>query len=381
MSALPVKPSGRLEFLDVIRGVFILIMIEGHTLRALLDPSAQTGTIYRAQDLLHNMTGPVFLFASGAAFVYSTRKHWDLYRNWGPKLRARLGRWLGLVVAGYALQLSYGTLARSLRETTPYQLSSLLSINSLQCIGLSLLLLQMVASFAPDVRWFFRVTAGGAVAIAFLTPFAWIVAGSWPLWLGSVISGRTLSVFPLFPYTGFTFAGAAWAYLHCAARDQGREESFLNRSGQICAVTALACSAFAILPVPKIYSDFWTSSPQFFLMRVGLLGLLAAGVRQMEPKLLPRARVLAVAGRESLLIYVVHLVILFGTAFNPDTNLAKNFGIAKSASQAIAVWLLFTMLLLVFASAWNWWKKDRGWQVTGLRWTFVSYIAYIFFIR
>src|ERR1700758_1093791 len=118
MRNAPAKSSGRLEYLDVIRGVFILIMVEGHTLRALLDPSVHGETIYRAQDLVHNMTGPVFLFASGAAFVYSTRKHWDLYRAWGPKLRARLGRWLGLVVAGYALQLSYGTLARSLRETT-----------------------------------------------------------------------------------------------------------------------------------------------------------------------------------------------------------------------------------------------------------------------
>src|SRR5437016_1836207 len=118
MSQTASMPSRRLEFLDVIRGVFILIMIEGHTLRALLDPSAQTGAIYRAQDLVHNMTGPVFLFASGGAFVYSTRGHWDEYRRWGPRLRERLGRWLGLVVAGYALQLTYGTLHRSLRETT-----------------------------------------------------------------------------------------------------------------------------------------------------------------------------------------------------------------------------------------------------------------------
>src|SRR5262245_35882843 len=121
--------SQRLEYLDIIRGIFILVMVEGHTLRALLDPSVQAGAIYRAQDLVHNLTGPVFLFASGAAFVYATARDWDSARNWGPKLHSRLARWLGLIVAGFGLQLTYGTLQRSLHETTPDQLSSLVSIN------------------------------------------------------------------------------------------------------------------------------------------------------------------------------------------------------------------------------------------------------------
>ena len=379
LSAAPA--SGRLEFLDIIRGAFILIMVEGHTLRALLDPTVQAGTIYRAQDLVHNLTGPVFLFASGAAFIYSTRGRWEEYRHWGPKLRTRVGRWIALLVAGYGLQLSYGTLERSLHETTPDQLSSLLSINSLQCIGLSLLLLQLVAYCAPDLRRFFRVAIFALAAIALLTPFAWNIGQGAPLWLGSLISGRgTLSVFPLFPYTGFTLAGAAWGYLHSQAREQGREDGFLSRSIRWCALLTLVGFAIAALPLPEIYSDFWLTSPQFFLVRIGLLGLLATTMRGLEPKLLPRARLLAVAGRESLLIYVVHLVILFGTAFNPDTNLAKALGVGKSVVEAILVWLLFTGMLLLFAAMWNWWKQGRSWQVKGLRWTLACYLAYMFFV-
>ncbi|HLA40057.1 MAG TPA: heparan-alpha-glucosaminide N-acetyltransferase domain-containing protein, partial [Candidatus Glassbacteria bacterium] len=182
-------PSGRLEYLDLIRGVFILVMIEGHTLRLFLSPENKASLVYQFQEMIHNLTGPAFLCAAGAAYVYSTYSRWEIYRRWGPRLRSRLSKWLVVLVVGYALQLTFGTLRRSLAETAPDQLAYLLNLNILQCIIFSLLLLQLVTMIVPNWQWFFRATVIAALGIALLTPFAWDYGQQGPVWLASLLSG------------------------------------------------------------------------------------------------------------------------------------------------------------------------------------------------
>ena len=373
-------PSGRLEYLDLIRGLFILVMVEGHTLRALLSPEVQAGLIYHYQDFIHNLTGPAFLFASGAAFVYSTRPRREVYLTWSPKLRGRLMRWLVVLIAAYALQLTYGTLRRSLAETTPDQFAFLLSLNILQCIVFSLLLLQLLMRMTPSWQWFFRVSVIIALIIALLTPVAWGSGQGLPLWLASLISGRTRSIFPLFPYTGFALAGAAWGHLHQLAREQGREDSFLRSCVRYAAALCVGSIAIALLPLPEIFEDFWYTSPLFFLLRVGILALLAVGARRLEPRLMSRWDMLAMAGRQSLLIYVLHLPVLFGSAFNPDTSLVKWLEVPLPVGDAVAVWLVFTVAMVAVAAWWDWWQRDHRWQARAVWWLVAGYYSYRFFL-
>jgi len=373
-------PSGRLQYLDLIRGFFILVMIEGHTLRLFLSPEVKSSPFYQFQDLIHNLTGPVFLFASGAAYVYSTRTGWELFRRWGPKLRGRLAKWMVVLVVGYALQLSFGTLRRSLAETTPEQLAYLLSLNILQCIVYSLLLLQLLLMIVPHWQSFFRVSVVAALGIALLTPFAWEYGRHAPVWLAALLSIHARSVFPLFPYAGFAFAGAAWGYLHLLAREQGREAAFLRRCSRLAVGLCIVSLAAGLLPFPAIYSDFWGASPLSFLVRVGILILIAAAARWAEPRLLPRLTALAVVGRESLLIYVLHLPILYGSAFNPDTSLRKSLGVPLPLEHAILVWLGLTAVIVAVVMGWDCWRKDRRWQARGVWWLIAGYYSYRFFL-
>ncbi|MBI3934466.1 MAG: DUF1624 domain-containing protein [Acidobacteria bacterium] len=373
-------PSGRLEYLDLIRGVFILVMIEGHTLRRFLAAEVKAGPLYQYQEWIHNLTGPAFLFASGAALVYSTHSRWESYRAWGPNLRRRLSKWLVVLVIGYALQLTYGTLRRTLAETTHDQLAYLLSLNILQCIIFSLLLLQLLIRIAPNWQWFFRASVFAALGIALLTPLAWEAGRTAPLWLASLVSGRSRSVFPLFPYAGFTLAGAAWGHLHLVARDQGREDSFLRRCVRYAVGLALGSYLIAFLTLPEITTEFWLTSPLSFLLRVGILMLIAVGARWLEPRLLPRFGMFAMAGRQSLLIYVMHLPVLYGSAFNPDTSLSKGLGVPLAPGATAVVWLLLTALMLAIAAWWDWWQKNHRWQAKGVWWTVVGYYSYRFFL-
>ena len=382
--------AARLEFLDLFRGAFILIMVEGHTLRALLDPAIQQTASFQFHELIHNLTGPAFLFASGASFVYSTQPHWESYRRWSPKLRRRLLRWLGVLAAGYGLQLTYRSLWHTLRDSTPEQFAFLVGLNILQCICLSLFLLQVVAMTFRDWRRFFWVAVLVTVAIGLATPFAWNAGSRWPVWLGSLVSGRTRSFFPLLPYAGFSFAGAAWGYLHALSRKQDNERQFLIRNTGLWGLLSVASVALSFLPLPVIYSDFWYTSPLFLFLRSGILGMIVTGLRLLDPSPLlgtPRAalparepgrglRLLAVAGRESLTIYVVHLLVLYGSAFNPDTNLVKLLGTKQSLGGALLILAILTSAMVVLGVWWDSWKRARDRRVQGVKWLLVVYLAF-----
>jgi hypothetical protein len=74
---------------------------------------------------------------------------------------------------------------------------------------------------------------------------------------------------------------------------------------------------------PSIYerSEFWTSSPTFFFLRVAILLLLlplsfAAG-RVPWPANLPRLSVLSTLGRASLFVYWVHVEMVYGFLSRP----------------------------------------------------------------
>lgn len=378
MEEAAASPTRRFDFLDLLRGVFILVMVEGHTFRALLDAAIKAGAVYRYHELIHNFSGPAFLFAAGVAFSFSSHRHWDSYRRGSARLRGRLLHWLAVLLLGYALQLTYFSLRRSLQETTPEQLSFLLSLNILQCIVFSLVLLQILVMVAPGWPAFFWSAVSLAVGITLATPFLWNAAPRFPVWLGAALGSYSGSIFPLFPYSGFALAGAAWGHLYSLAHQQGAERPFLRRTLRFSAWLCLASVAVAGLPLPQIYSDFWYTSPLFFFLRVGLLALFTAGLRLAEPRLLPRLRVLVVIGQESLLIYAAHLVILFGSAWNPDTSMVKLLGRAHAASEVLLIWLLFTGAMTLLAWWWSWWKQEGGWRAAAVKWGLAVYFTYSF---
>jgi uncharacterized membrane protein len=382
------RRASRLEFLDILRGVFILSMVEGHTLRALLDPAIRASAVFQYHELIHNLSGPVFLFASGVAFVYSTCRDWQSYRRWSGKLGRRMVRWTGVLAVGYALQLPYNSLRTTLAQGTAEQFASLAGLNILQCICLSLILLQMLAMAVPRERWFPAVLAAGAVAIGILTPLAWQAGQDWPVWVGSLVSGRTRSIFPLFPYAGFSLAGAAWGYAHLRSREAGEERGFLKRSIGLCSWVSVGALALVLAPLPKLYSDFWYSSPLFFFIRAGMLGVIAASFRFWDMSASGEGarpwtrRWLTLMGQESLLIYVAHLVALYGSVFNADTSMVKWLGTHLSLASGVGAWLLLTGAMVLLAALWGAWKqRQEGWRVRTLKWLLGGYFLYVFLAR
>ena len=370
--------SNRLRFLDLFRGAFALVMLEGHTFRALLDPAVQAGAVYHNHELIHNLPGPAFLFASGFAFSLATLTRWDSYRRWSGRLGRRLIRLLSLLLLGYALNLTYFSLQRTLTESTVEQFAFLCSINILQCIAWTALLLQLLVMLLPNEKWFFRVSLLLPIVIGLATPFVWAVSQQLPWWLGTNFSKQWGSAFPLFPYMGFQLAGAAWGYLHVQARRSGTEDRFLRQSRRFSAWLILGSLVATFLPHPEIYSDFWNSGPTFFFLRLGVLGWLAVSFRLAEARLLPSLGAVALLGRWSLLVYTSHLILLYGSALNPDKNLLKLLGNPLPLLQASSVLLLLTGMMILLCWMWTHLKEKQVWAATTVQVVLAGYLAYLF---
>ena len=143
------------------------------------------------------------------------------------------------------------------------------------------------------------------------------------------LPGRTN--FALFPWAGFLLGGTIAGELIQAARTD-RDERRLQY-GLLIAGAAGAAVAYALSFQPSIYSNanFWTSSPTFFFMRLGLNTMLVpaawgidrfhAFMRAAWPATFTApdvpGRVITTLGRSSLFVYWIHVEMAYGSIALP----------------------------------------------------------------
>jgi uncharacterized membrane protein len=168
------------------------------------------------------------------------------------------------------------------------------------------------------------------------------------------------TTFTLFPWAGFVFAGAGCGVLLEQARD-GRAERRVLRAFSV-AGAALMAVGFATAARPSIYaqSSFWTSSPTYFAIRVGILMLglaLVAAIRQATHARGPHWAVLERFGRSSLFIYWIHVEMVYGYATWPLRHRLPIWGAAIAFSLFAA---LMYGALAVRDRTVDWWRTRRA---------------------
>ena len=383
----------RFEFLDLLRGVAVLMMIEGHAMRALLDGEIRATLAYDFHELFHGLPAPLFLFAAGAAFAFTIRPASPQPSTFLPASRKkswrRFLRLLNVLLIAYGLQTSYFSLLHTVRNSTPQQVSILLSFNVLQCIVASVLALQLVARFAKSGHATSRAALIRAcvwltVAIGAATPLVWAGADRLPLWLATMLSRQHGSFFPMFPYTAFTLAGAAWGAGFLNARERADESGFLHRTILYGGMTVVISTLVAGLPWPELYSDFWWSSPSYLFLRIGLLALLCAYARRAELAVergtRPGLKLLALLGRQSFYIYVGHLLVLYGSSYNPNWNMLRKLGVNLPLGESAAATALLAAAMVATAILWDWAKRIHPWRASAVKWTLAGYLLIKFIV-
>jgi hypothetical protein len=201
------------------------------------------------------------------------------------------------------------------------------------------------------------------MAIALATPLLWTTwRPRWMPWpLESYIDGcHNLGepqawLFPIFPWTAFAFVGLVIGFV--LAGDWSRKRQFATTAlvgiggvGLIFLARWIDSRPLQLYPV----YDFWHTSPNFFLIRVGLLAailLLAylwcrwgAGQIGFSP--------LIQLGQTSLLVYWVHIEFVYGRF----SILPKRASDIRTASFGLLAIFISMLALSVARTRW----KGRG---------------------
>ncbi len=124
-----------------------------------------------------------------------------------------------------------------------------------------------------------------ATALAMVTPIvrAAPMVDALPLWLQWYLRPfGEFTIFTLLPWAGFVFAGGAVGALIAAARND-REERRLHAI-LVTVGMALVLLGFYTAGRPSIYrsSSFWTSSPTWFAIRLGILTIALTAICVFE---------------------------------------------------------------------------------------------------
>ena len=332
-------------------------MLYGHAFDALLAPEYRAGALYDVWQFQRGLTSCLFLLLSGFAFSIATARHWATQVKFSPALLKRVRRFGLFVVLGYALHFPVYHL-RELPTATDEQWRTFLAVDVLQLIGVTFLGVQLLVMVTRSRGVFMRVTLVLAAAVALFTPRLWMVewSQSLPLWLAAYFSPNTGSQFPLPPWASFVLVGAGLGQVY-ARWGAAHLFSYANwillapGAAMIAASFALAALPFSLFPGPGGFV------PGQILLRTGTCLLILGGVAHASRRMQGLPHVFGAVAQESLLIYFVHLCIVYGSIWN--TGLAQMYGTTLTPREMLVAVVLLVAAMTALAWYWNWWKHTR----------------------
>ena len=340
----------RLAYIDWMRGLACVLMFQWHGNESWLGGAARETAWFHWAALGGTFPAPLFLFLAGISFGLIT--HRLRSRGASPEAIARQTIARGAEIFGLALLFRVQEFALGW-HWVPW--TDLLRVDVLNIIGLSIMLMGV---FCYAVRGRTACIVGAialALAIALLTPPLWSTMRPrvLPWYLESYINGvhtfgtPQFYLFPAFPWTGFAFAGLAIGFLLTSDWAREKPAAMVSVLGAVGAVLVAVGLVLDAAP-SRIYAsyDFWHSSPEFFLIRCGLVLVImllvyvwcrwGAGTLGFSP--------LIQFGHTSLLVYWVHIEFVYGR-FSLLPKHASSIGAAAVGITAVFLGMLVLSLI------------------------------------
>jgi uncharacterized membrane protein len=324
-AALAPSKTSRLAYIDWMRGLACILMFQTHCYDAWLSPEARKRTFFMYSQLGGTFPAPLFLFLAGISFALVTNQLLAKGLPANQIAKTTIRRGAEILALGLLFRLQEYLIAWG---WAPW--SDLLRVDILNTIGVSMMLMGAMCWLV--LAWRRTVTnlkqlvlsAGAfALSIALLTPPLYT---TWrPDWLPWPLESYVNSVhnlgtpqawlFPIFPWTAFAFAGLATGFVLQSVWAKRHERGIFLLAALLGALLIAGARWLDARPW-QLYStyDFWHTSPNFFLIRVGILLIILfaafAWCRWGAAAL--GSSPLIQLGQTSLLVYWVHIEFVYG---------------------------------------------------------------------
>lgn len=355
MNALPpLSRQSRYHFIDILRGWAVLVMIETHVVNAVMIPAIKLETPYKILVFINGLVAPTFLFCAGVAFAISYKRKWEEFIYFSPVARKYVLRLLFILFIAYSLHLPFFSLSKMLALTDPQAWASFFQVDILQTITVTLLFLTLLIVLARSQRLFIGFAVIVDIVIIFLAPIVREMdLSGLPVWVQPYLTLQVKSQFPLFPWSGFLISGMLLGSWFISANERGNAPRFMNRLA-LCAAGGIALSLL-IENIPVMiypHHDFWRASPEFFFVRAGVVVLLMYGLWWFDRKRKEsKASMLTLFGQESLLVYVVHLLIVYGHTF--EFSFVRLFGPTLNYAECFGLFAGLSIVMYIMAYLWH----------------------------
>ena len=327
------KTTSRLQFLDWVRGLGAIIMLQGHTYHSFLRQDLRGSSTFILSDFLGGLPSAVFLFLTGVTLAFLM----DSRERQGAPASARV--MASLRRAGYILGLGFLVRIQLWIFAFPgSQWTDMLRVDVLNCMGFALAVMAVMAVFRTVER--VRLCAILGIAIAAASPLASQIdwSGVHPLIRSYIVPDY--ASFGFFPWGSFVAFGVSLGSL---IRILSQEQ--LERAMQWIAITAcvLIVGSQQLSELPSLYtkSEFWLNSPFMILIKMGAILLMVSFAYLWNKHTAEKWSWVRQLGTTSLLVYWVHLELIYGRWLGAWHS---NLGIGQCTVGAVAIIALMVTL-------------------------------------
>jgi uncharacterized membrane protein len=381
---MPDAAKSRLAYIDWMRGLACVLMFQTHCYDSWLSPQARQSRFFLYSQLGGTFPAPLFLFLAGISFALVTERLRQKNLPGSQIARTTIRRGAEILGFGLLFRMQEYLIAWGWAPK-----SDLLRVDILNTIGISMMLMGVLcwmvnglshpisakggemrvgqpAAYVPMIL----ASSATALLISLLSPLLWTTWRPrflpWPLesYINGVHNLGTPQawLFPIFPWSAFAFAGLAVGFIL---------QSQSARAYEIRVFAAFAAGGVALAELGRwldarpfqfypVY-DFWHTSPNFFLIRLGMLLIILAATYAwcrwgaahwgFSP--------LIQLGQASLLVYWVHIEFVYGRfSILPK----RSVGIGTASIGLLTIFLAMVVLAYIRTHT-KGWMKGRGSEI------------------
>ena len=332
----------RLKFIDMARSCAILLMLEGHFTGAALANEWRSDEylLYKIWHNVHGLTSPLFFTVTGLIFVYLLSANNSINYLENQRVKKGFKRVRELLFWGYFIQFNIWSVIQSLYYNSEFHFDWFYAFHVLQSIAIGIFLLLVIYGIYKWINrgalyWYYLIGglilfSGYAAMKNYIQIEEQLVADHikdkptyWPSGAPKFIQNMfygQFSDFSFVRYSGYTILGGMLGSIIRTFEFKAKEWWF--------GVTFIVAGLFLILFIQPIFHSIDNLTESIGLTKKGIYELNATafirygqvvsllGILMLIDKYFDvKAKLFLKIGQNTLPIYVVHVIILYGGIF------------------------------------------------------------------